>query len=348
MPVGVLGGTGAVGQRFIQLLERHPWFEVAEIAASDRSAGKPYAEACTWRLAGGMPEAASRLEVKGCEGPFRSRLLFSGLDSSVAGEVETDLSAKGHAIVSNSRNHRMDPDVPLLIPEINADHLASLEAQKKARGEGYIVTNPNCSVVGLAMGLAPLYQAFGIESVTVVTLQALSGAGYPGVASLDATDNVIPFIGGGEEEKIEAEPRKILGAYRGGRFEPADMRISASVHRVAVSDGHTMAAFVKLRKPATPDEARKAFADFRGEPQKLDLPTAPKRPIHVFTQSDRPQPRLDRDLEGGMAVSVGRVREDGELGLKLEILVHNTIRGAAGAAILNGELLKAKGLLPGQ
>ncbi len=346
LPVGVLGGTGAVGQRFIQLLESHPWFEVAEIAASDRSAGKPYKEACTWRLAGGMPEAAARLEVKGCEGPFRSRLLFSGLDSKVAGEVETQLSAQGHAVVSNSKNHRMDPHVPILIPEINPSHLDSLAAQQKAGRKGYIVTNPNCVVVGLAMGLAPLYQAYGIESVTVATLQALSGAGYPGVASLDATDNVIPFIGGGEEAKIEAEPLKILGGYRDGRFELADMKISASVHRVGVSDGHTMVAFVRLRKAATPEQAMKTLADFRGVPQELGLPTAPKRPIHVFTEPDRPQPRLDRELEGGMAVSVGRVREDGERGLKLEILVHNTIRGAAGAAILNAELLQAKKLLP--
>jgi aspartate-semialdehyde dehydrogenase len=236
--------------------------------------------------------------------------------------------------------------VPLLIPEINADHLASLEAQKKTRGEGYIVTNPNCSVVGLAMGLAPLYQAFGIESVTVVTLQALSGAGYPGVASLDATDNVIPFIGGGEEEKIETEPRKILGRFQAGRFELASFTLSASVHRVDVSDGHSMAAFVALARPAGAAAAVEVLAAFRGEPQERRLPSAPERPIHVLTEPDRPQPRLDRDRERGMAVSVGRVRDDAGGGLKLEALVHNTIRGAAGAAILNAELLQARGLLP--
>src|SRR6266705_1768886 len=220
-PVGVLGATGAVGQRFIQLLADHPWFEVAEVAASDRSAGKTYAEACAWRLPGAPPASVARLTVTSTFGSFRSKLLFSGLDSSVAGEAETALSSKGHAVVSNSRNHRMDPDVPLLIPEINPDHLDAVAVQKRRTGGGYIVTNPNCSVVGLAMALAPLDRAVGIESVTVVTLQALSGAGYPGVASLDIADNVIPFIGGGEEEKIESEPLRILGRFENGAFQAA-------------------------------------------------------------------------------------------------------------------------------
>jgi aspartate-semialdehyde dehydrogenase len=346
IPVGILGATGAVGQRFIQLLEAHPWFEVAEVAASDRSAGKPYGEACTWRLPGAPPAAVAGLTVRTCEGPFRSRLLFSGLDSSVAGEVESALSAKGHAVVSNSRNHRMDADVPLLIPEVNADHLASLTPQRRRTGGGYIVTNPNCSVVGLALALAPLHRAFGLCSVQVVTLQALSGAGYPGVASLDVADNVVPFIGGGEEEKIESEPRKILGRFDAAGFAPAEFTISASVHRVAVSDGHTMAVFVQLEKPASADAAAAALASFRGEPQERGLPSAPRQPIHVLTEPDRPQPRLDRDREKGMAISVGRVRADRDGGLKLEALVHNTIRGAAGAAILNAELLQARGLLP--
>jgi aspartate-semialdehyde dehydrogenase len=345
IPVGILGATGAVGQRFIQLLEGHPWFEVVEVAASDRSAGKSFKDACTWRLAGSPPEAVSGLTVLTTEGPFRSRLLFSGLDSSVAGEVETALASKGHAVVSNSRNHRMDPDVPLLIPEINADHLDALAPQRKRTGGGYIVTNPNCSVVGLALALAPLERAFGLETVHVVTLQALSGAGYPGVSSMDVADNVVPFIGGGEEEKIEAEPRKILGRFANGVFVDADVAISASVHRVAVSDGHTMAAFVHTRRKATPEDAARALAEFRGEPQERKLPFAPERPIHVLTQADRPQPRLDRERERGMAVSVGRIRANGGGGIKLEALVHNTIRGAAGAAILNGELLRARGLL---
>jgi aspartate-semialdehyde dehydrogenase len=346
IPVGVLGATGAVGQRFLQLLEHHPWFEVAELAASDRSAGKPYNDACTWRLAGALPRQAEGAVVTSCEGPFRSRLLFSGLDSSVAGEVETRLAAAGHAVVSNARNHRMDPDVPLLIPEVNPDHLEAIVTQRKRTGGGYIVTNPNCSVAGLAMALAPLHRAFGIEEVVVVTLQALSGAGYPGVASLDITDNVIPYIGGGEEEKIEAEPRRILGRFEQGAFQDATFAVSASVHRVAVIDGHTMAVMLKLGRKASVAEATEALASFRGEPQDRELPTAPKQPIHVFTQPDRPQPRLDRDREGGMAVSVGRVRADAMFDLKLEVLVHNTIRGAAGAAILNAELLQARELLP--
>ena len=344
--MGVLGATGAVGQRFIQLLEGHPWFEVAEVAASDRSAGKTYKDACTWRLTGAPPASVAGLTVLTTAGPFRSRLLFSGLDSSVAGEVETDLAGKGHAVVSNSRNHRMDPDVPLLIPEVNADHLDAIAAQRKRTGGGYIVTNPNCSVVGLAMALAPLERAFGIESVHVATLQALSGAGYPGVPSMDVADNIVPYIGGGEEEKIEAEPRKILGRWKAGAFADAEIPISVSVHRVAVSDGHTMAIFLRTRKPATPEAASRLLADFQGEPQERGLPFAPVHPIHVLTEVDRPQPRLDRDREKGMAVSVGRVRSDGRGGLKLEALVHNTIRGAAGVAILNGELLKARGLLP--
>jgi aspartate-semialdehyde dehydrogenase len=346
IPVGVLGATGAVGQRFVQLLEGHPWFEVAEVAASDRSAGKPYREACTWRLPGEPAEAVAGLVVKGLGEGFRSKLLFSGLDSSVAGEAEEALAAKGHAVVSNSRNHRMDPDVPLLIPEVNPDHLDVLPLQRRRTGGGYVITNPNCSVVGLAMVLAPLDRAFGVREVAVVTLQALSGGGYPGVPSLDAEDNVIPYIGSGEEEKIEAEPRKILGRLAGGSFVAADLTVSASVHRVAVTDGHTMAVLVRTARKAGPADAREVLASFRGEPQERRLPTAPERPLHVLAQPDRPQPRLDRDRERGMAVSVGRVREDPLFGLKLEALVHNTIRGAAGAAILNAELLQARGLLP--
>jgi aspartate-semialdehyde dehydrogenase len=345
IPVGILGATGAVGQRFVQLLADHPWFETAELAASDRSAGKPYREACTWRLAGAPPPAVAELVVSSLEGPFRSRLLFSSLDSSVAGEAEAALAARGHAVVSNSRNHRMDDDVPLLVPEVNPGHLDALSVQRRRTGGGYIVTNPNCSVVGLAMALAPLHGAFGLEAAVVVTLQALSGAGYPGVASLDIGDNVVPFIGGGEEEKIETEPRKILGGFARGVFEPASFTVSCSVHRVAVVDGHTMAVFVRLARKASPAEAARVLADFRGEPQERRLPFAPERPIHVLEADDRPQPRLDRDRERGMAVSVGRVRGDKLFDLRMEALVHNTIRGAAGAAILNAELLHARGLL---
>jgi aspartate-semialdehyde dehydrogenase len=283
--------------------------------------------------------------VKTLDSPLKSKVLFSGLDSSVAGEAEAGYAASGHAVVSNSRNHRMDADVPLLIPEVNASHLDVLAVQRKRTGGGYIVTNPNCSVVGLAMALAPLHRVFGVEAVAVATLQAISGAGYPGVASMDIADNVVPFIGGGEEEKIESEPRKILGSFEGGAFSPAPFTISASVHRVAVTDGHTMAAFIRLRRKATPEDATRALSSFRGEPQERRLPFAPERPIHVLTESDRPQPRLDRDRERGMAVSVGRIRSDALFDLKLEALVHNTIRGAAGVAILNAELLQARGLL---
>ena len=346
LPVGILGATGAVGQRFVQLLADHPWFEVVELAASDRSAGKPYREACTWRLAAAPSEAIGAIRVSTCEGPFRAKLLFSGLDSSVAGEVESALAGQGYAVVSNARNHRMDPDVPLLIPEVNPDHLDALAVQRKRTGGGYIVTNPNCSVVGLAMALAPLHRAFGLREVAVATLQSLSGAGYPGVASMDVADNVVPYIGGGEEEKIEAEPRRILGRFDGQTFVPASFAISAAVHRVAVSDGHTMAIFARLERKASATDAARALAEFRGEPQERRLPTAPRQPIHVLDAPDRPQPRLDRDREGGMAVSVGRVRADTTFDLKLEALVHNTIRCAAGAAILNAELLKARDLLP--
>jgi aspartate-semialdehyde dehydrogenase len=346
VPVGILGATGAVGQRFVQLLADHPWFEVVDLAASDRSAGKPYREACTWRLAGTPPEAIGAMRVATCEGPFKAKVLFSGLDSSVAGEVEATLADQGYAVVTNARNHRMDPDVPLLIPEVNPDHLDAVAVQRKRTRAGYIVTNPNCSVVGLAMALAPLHRAFGVREVAVATLQALSGAGYPGVASLDVADNILPYIGGGEEEKIETEPRRILGRFDGRTFVPAGFPISASVHRVAVSDGHTMAVFLRLERKASAADAARALAEFRGEPQERRLPTAPRQPIHVLEAPDRPQPRLDRDREGGMAVSVGRVREDKTFDLKLEALVHNTIRGAAGAAILNAELLKARDLLP--
>ena len=346
IPVGVLGATGAVGQRFVQLLAAHPWFEVTELVASDRSAGKPYREAARWRLPGDIPAGVADRMVVALGKPLDSKLLFSGLDSSVAGEAEEELAAGGHAVISNSRNHRQDPDVPLLIPEVNSDHLGAVEAQRRRTGGGYIVTNPNCVVVGLAMVLAPLHRAFGVESAAVATLQALSGAGYPGVPSFDLTDNVLPYIGGGEEEKIETEPLKILGGWNGRVFEPAALPISASVHRVGVVDGHLMTLFLHLKRKASPDDAKAALAGFRGEPQERALPSAPRQPIHVLEAPDRPQPRLDREREGGMAVSVGRVREDRTFDLRLVALAHNTIRGAAGAAILNAEMLHARGFLP--
>jgi aspartate-semialdehyde dehydrogenase len=345
IPVAVLGATGSVGQRFIQLLEKHPWFRLHEVVASERSAGKRYGEAADWRLESLMPTDASALEVKPLGAALESRLLFSGLDSSVAGEAEDEYANRGCAVISNSRNHRMDDDVPLLIPEINAEHLDAIDAQKKRRGaSGYIVTNPNCSVMGLAIALAPIERLCGIELVQVTTMQAISGAGYAGVASYAILDNVIPFIGGGEEDKIEKEPRKILGKWS-TRFEDAPMKISAQVNRVPVIDGHLMTISLKLRNRASIEELRAALESFEGEPQRLGLPFAPKRPIHYIDAPDRPQPRLDRDREHGMAVSVGRLRPCNVLDVRLVALVHNTIRGAAGAAILNAELLKARGLL---
>ena len=340
IPVAILGATGSVGQRFIQLLADHPWFRVHEVVASDRSAGKPYAAAADWRLETLVPDDVAGLTVKSLGGELESRLLFSGLDSSVAGEAEDDYANRGCAVISNSKNHRMAPDVPLLIPEINADHLDAIEVQRRRR-KGYIVTNPNCSVMGLAIALAPLDRAFGVEAVHVTTMQAISGAGYAGVASYAILDNVIPYIGGGEEEKIESEPRKILGRWADGRFADAPMTISAQVNRVPTIDGHLMTVSAKFREPAELRDVRAALENF----PSLDLPTAPKRPIHYLDAVDRPQPRLDRDRERGMAVTVGRLRPCPILDVRFVALVHNTIRGAAGAAILNAELLKARGLL---
>lgn len=341
MPVAILGATGAVGQRFVSLLDGHPWFRVIALCASERSAGRPYSEAARWFLSEPMPAWARDMEVAACRPGAGARVAFSGLDSSVAGPLEEEFARAGCAVVSNSRNHRMDPDVPLLIPEVNADHLELVEAQKRRwRGGGFIVTNPNCSTVGLALSVAPIERSFGVLRLFVATLQAISGAGYPGVASVDILDNIIPFIGG-EEEKMESETLKILGAP--GR--PASFGVSAHCHRVQVSDGHTLAVSVETKKRAKPDEATRALREFRSSLAPLGLPSLPERPIEVREESDRPQPKHDRMAGKGMTVSVGRVRSCPVFGLKYVALVHNTIRGAAGAAILNAEILKAKGLL---
>ena len=340
-PVAVLGATGAVGQRFVALLDGHPWFRVAALCASDRSAGRPYAEAARWCLDVPMPEWARAMEVRSCDPGLPARLAFSGLDAAVAGEIETRFAASGYAVVSNARNHRMDPKVPLLVPEVNHRHLDLIAAQRRRfpRG-GFIVTNPNCSTVGLVMAVAPIHAAFGVRRIVVATLQAVSGAGYPGVASLDILDNVIPHIEG-EEEKIEAESRKILGTV--GR--PAAIPVSAHCHRVPVSDGHTLAISVRTARPATPAAASAILRGWRSPLAALGLPSLPERPLVVRDEPDRPQPRHDRMAGGGMTVSVGRIRRCPVLGLKMVALVHNTIRGAAGLAILNAELLRAKGLL---
>lgn len=347
IPVAVLGATGSVGQRFVQLLASHPWFRLHEVVASERSAGKTYGEAADWRLDTLLPADAAALEVKPLGSALESRLVFSGLDSSVAGEAEDDYANRGCVVVTNSRNHRMDADVPLLIPEINADHLDAIERQRKRRGgNGYIVTNPNCSTIGLAMAIAPIERRFGIDQLHVTTMQAISGAGYAGVSSYAILDNVIPYIGGGEEEKIETEPRKILGRWEGGRFIDAPFRISAQVNRVPTIDGHLMTISLKLRDGHVDLAAiREAIESFTGEPQRLGLPSAPKQPVHYASDTDRPQPRLDRDRERGMAVTVGRLRLCPLLDIRMVALVHNTIRGAAGAALLNAELLDAKGML---
>ncbi len=341
IPVAVLGATGAVGQRFVSLLDGHPWFRVSELAASERSAGKRYADVVRWFLPDPMPSWAADMEVVPCTPGFEARLAFSGLDAAVAGEIEEAFARSGVAIVSNSRNHRMDPEVPLLVPEINADHLELVADQKRRRGgNGFIVTNPNCSTVGLAMAIAPLHRAFRIRRLVTATLQAISGAGYPGIPSVDILDNVIPYIGG-EEEKMESETLKILGEAR----RPAAFPISAHCHRVHVSDGHTVAVSIETETKATPEEAMRVLREFRSPLAGLGLPSLPEAPIQVREEADRPQPKFDRMAGRGMVVSVGRVRRCPVLDLKLVALVHNTIRGAAGAAILNAELLKAKGLL---
>lgn len=335
--VAVLGATGTVGQRFIQLLERHPWFEVAEVMASDQSAGKRYEDAVgsRWKLPTSIPAAVRSLRVKGPKERLASRLLFSALDASVAGELEEHYARAGHLVSSNARNHRMDPLVPLVIPEVNRDHFDLLERQPY--GKGGIVTNPNCSTIVLAMALAPLHQRFGVECVIVTTFQATSGAGYPGVPSLDILGNVVPFVAG-EEPKMESETQKILGRLNGRGVEPAPFPVSAQCHRVPVIDGHLEAVSLRLKRTVSRKQLAETLAAFRPL-SKLDLPSAPVDPIEVRPEDDRPQPRLDADRERGMGVTVGRLRPCSVLQWKFEALGHNTIRGAAGAAILNAEIL---------
>ncbi|HYL68178.1 MAG TPA: aspartate-semialdehyde dehydrogenase [Candidatus Limnocylindria bacterium] len=341
--VGLLGATGTVGQQFAALLAGHPWFELKWLAASDRSAGKHYA-GLPWRLPTSLPEEFARLTVENLKSDVGPKLIFSALDASVAGEAEREFAAAGHVVVSNAKNHRMDPLVPLLIPEVNANHLALVPLQQKKNGwSGAIVTNPNCSTVILALVLAAL-RPFELKRVLVTTLQALSGGGYPGVASLDATANVIPYIEG-EEEKIEAETRKILGRLAKGAVELHPAAISATSTRVPVVNGHTESASVELGKKTEREEILAAFENFSGEPQKLGLPSAPPQPIVYLDAPDRPQPRLDVDHGDGMIVQIGRLRYCHVLDYKFIALGHNTIRGAAGAAILNAELLVAKKFL---
>jgi len=343
---GVLGATGMVGQRLVHLLADHPWFELTEVAASERSSGKTYAAAVRWHLETPIPAVASDLVVKGLDRSLDCDFVFSALDSSVAGPAEEDFARAGYPVVSNSRNHRMDPDVPLLIPEVNAAHLDAIPLQQKNRGydTGFIVTNPNCSTAGLVLVLKPLADAFGLEKIFVVTLQAISGAGYPGVASMDIQGNVVPFISG-EEEKMEAEPQKLLGKWDGSRFVDAGLGLSAHCNRVPVLDGHLECVSVGLKKIASLDEVREALRTFEADAELASLPTAVQNPVIVLEEENRPQPRRDVNAGNGMAAVVGRVRECPLLDVKLTLLSHNLVRGAAGAALLNAELLAARGFL---
>ena len=338
--VGILGATGMVGQRFIQLLVNHPQFEVSAVAASDRSQGKAYGEACTWRLGGEMPATVRALPVQPPAPPLDCDLVFSSLPGEIARETEGSFAAAGYPVISNSSAFRMDEDVPLLIPEVNHQHLGLIQQQKPKYDRGFIVTNPNCSTIMLALALAPLHAAFGVEATIATTLQALSGAGYPGVASLDILDNVLPYIGG-EEEKIESETTKILGRFSDARIELAPMAVSAQCHRVNVADGHMAAVRVKLARKASLDEVRASLSSFSSLPQELGLYSAPAHPIVVRDEQDRPQPKLDRDAGNGMTVTIGRLKPDSVMDYRFVALSHNTVRGAAGAAILNAELLIA-------
>lgn len=343
IPVAVLGATGAVGQTFVRLLADHPWFQLAELAASERSAGKRYVDAARW-IGDAMPEQVRGMTVLPCDPrQVRSPLVFSALDASVAGEVELAFARAGRLVLSNAKNFRMDEDVPLVIPEVNADHLALLEVQRAKRGwSGGIVTNANCASIMAVMALAPLHEAFGISRLFVATMQAVSGAGYPGVPSLDILGNVIPFIGG-EEHKIETEICKMLGRRTDTRIEAADIRISAHANRVAVENGHTVCLSVDFGTHVGPDAALEVLREWRGDASARDLPSSPARALVVTELADRPQPRRDVGAGQGMTVTVGRVREDPLFDVKLVAMGHNTIRGAAGASVLNAELLVATG-----
>jgi aspartate-semialdehyde dehydrogenase len=351
IPVGILGATGTVGQRFIQLLHEHPWFEITWLAASDRSAGKLYPEAAKWNLATPIPANIAAMKVSAAAPDSSTpKLVFAALDATAAQQIEPAFAEAGHAVVSNSSAFRMAEDVPLIIPEVNGDHVPLIKTQKwyKKNG-GFMVTNPNCSAIGLVLALAPLHRRFGIDKIFVVTMQAISGAGYPGVPSMDILGNVIPYIAK-EEDKMEAETRKLLGSLvesslNGSRVIDAALALSAHCNRVAVEDGHTESVSLKLSKPAQAEEIIEAWNEFRCLPQKLKLPTAPEQPVIYESAPDRPQPRLDRDRGNGMSAVCGRLRPCNIFDWKFTVLSHNTIRGAAGAAVLNGELLKAQGYL---
>jgi aspartate-semialdehyde dehydrogenase len=345
IPVCILGATGTVGQKLVRLLADHPWFEIAAVAASSASAGRRFGDVVRWREQSELPPAIADLTLAECAPPLPGAVAFSALDADVAGPIEQAFARAGAYVVTNTRTHRMEPDVPLLIPEANADHLVLIDRQREVRGwPGAILANPNCSTAALALALAPLHRAFEIERLFVSTMQAVSGAGYPGVPSLDALGNVIPYIGG-EEEKLERESRKILGALASGGVEPAGFAVSAHTNRVAVVDGHLETVSAGFRRRVTPEDATAALREFRGSPCVAGLPSSPNPPVEVDTRTDRPQPRLDLDRGRGMAVTVGRIRPCPILDLRLVILGHNTIRGAAGQAVQIAELLVADGRL---
>jgi aspartate-semialdehyde dehydrogenase len=353
--IGILGATGMVGQRFIQLLENHPWFQVAWLAASDRSSGKLYADAVRWKLDTPIPPSVAKLPVSPAT-PEQNpdgipEIIFAALDTDIARELEPKFAAAGCAVISNSSAFRMQEDVPLVIPEVNADHLALIPKQnwnasrKDGQKRGYIVTNPNCSAIGLVLTLKPLAERFGLRSVFVSTMQAISGAGYPGVPSLDIVGNVVPFIRN-EEEKLEAETKRLLGKLTNLKVVPLDARVSAHCNRVAVEDGHTESVSIELAGKPTREEILTAWRGFQPL-QGKNLPTAPEQPVEYNSAEDRPQPRLDRMRGRGMAATAGRLRPCSLLDWKFTVLSHNTIRGAAGAALLNAELLASQGkLLP--
>lgn len=345
IPVAVLGATGSVGQRFVALLNGHPWFEIVALTASERSAGKTYGEAASWMQETPLPAHIADMTVLPTEPGLPCRLVFSALDSQTARKVEGPMADAGHFVVSNASAHRMDPNVPLMVPEVNPDHLDLVQHQSW-NNDGAVVTNPNCSTIGLVLALKPLVDAFGLEQVHVVTMQALSGAGVPGVPSMAAIDNVVPYIGN-EEDKLETEPAKILGRLQGDHIEPTDLTLSAQCNRVAVLDGHTECVSILLAERASQDEVQRAFQEFTSVPQRLRLPSAPQQPVHVTSLEDRPQPRLDRGRDGGMAVTVGRLRPCPLFDYKFVALSHNTLRGAAGGSILVAELAVVRGLVPG-
>ncbi len=345
IPIGILGATGVVGQRFVQLLEHHPWFEVAWLAASDRSEGKLYGDAARWRLKTPLPSKVAGMRVSPAIPDGAPKVIFAALDTAIALEMEPKFAQAGCAVVTNSSALRMQKDVPLVIPEVNPDHVKLLECQAwRKQSHGFVVTNPNCSAIGLVIALAPLQQLFGIDTINVVTMQAVSGAGYPGVPSLDILGNVIPYIPK-EEEKMEEETRKLLGRLNGSGIVPADFAMSAQCNRVAVEEGHTESVFLKLKHPAKAEDVIASWNEFSGLPQELKLPNAPEKAIQYVTSADRPQPRLDVESGNGMTTTVGRLRPCGVLDWKFTVLSHNTIRGAAGAALLNAELLKVQGYL---